>query len=263
MQTVSGYLNLIEQYIGQNTLYILIIAAWLVFISRLKLRKRRITITFIIILILTVYNPLSYQILIKLTEETATYYRFLWILPAHIMLTYFVYGEIQEIHHLKIQLITVCIICIGMFYIIIPKEDLLLPENASQIPLDTLEVAMQLDSLITENKKNKIKIIADQHICHTLRQYDSRICYLVEPLTETLDPELTEASGFGIMSMLMYNRNDIPPEIVNSILNTGEIDFLIVSISNDISLDYMQQINWQITATTSAYCILEYQESTF
>lgn len=262
MQTVSGFFDLIKQYLGGNALYIFVIAGWMVFISRLKRPERRITLTMLAIIILAVYNPLSHALLVKLTREASTYYRFLWLLPAHIMLVFFIYEGLRRIGHLKVQFLAVCIVCVGIFCVTISKEELYLPENASQIPEDTLEVAAALEEIREAENRESIMILADLHTFNTIRQYSSKIRLLLEPVY-SLEPERNTADSLGIMSMLEYNRNDIPAQPLNDYLNTCAVDYLVININNDISLSYMQRLHWQIVATTSAYHILQYQEPTF
>ena len=180
MQTVSGFFDLIKQYLGGNAFYIFVIAGWFVLICRLNRSKRRIALNTLALLLLGVYNPLSHMMLVRLTGETATYYRFLWLLPAHIMLVFFAYEGIQRIEHLKLQLLAVCIICIGIFCITITRDELRLPKNASQIPEDTLEVAVYLDELRKTENAEFIKILADLHTSNTIRQYNSKIQLLIE-----------------------------------------------------------------------------------
>lgn len=257
MQTVSGYFDLINQYLGGNILYIFVIAAWIIFICRLERKRRRIILTMLLLLFLAVYNPLSHALLVKLTGETATYYRFLWLLPAHIMFAFFVYEAISRIGRIKVQLFTVCVVCIGIFCMTVKKEELQLPDNASQIPMDTIEVAANLEELMEAEGVDETKIIADLHIYNTIRQYDAKICLHMEP-AYSLDPELDTEDSLGIMSMLAYNRDDISPTFVSDYLEAAKIDYVIISINNDISLAYMQKLHWQIIATTSAYHILQY-----
>lgn len=246
---------------GGNALYIFVIAGTILLIYSLKKEKRGTAILTILFLILMLYNPISYSILTKVTGNTDTYYRFLWLVPAHIMLAFFIYESIRKIESLKWQLLVVSVICVGILYMTVSKENISLPDNASQVSTDTLEIATQLDTIMAADNVQSVTIIVDQNVFNALRQYDARICFPVDLPFEGLSPERKTENILGIMSMLMYNRNDIPSEVICSLLEEAKVDYLVINIANDISLAYMQQLGWQIVATTSAYHILQYSDS--
>ena len=85
---------------------------------------------------------------------------------------------------------------------------------------------------------------------------------MIEP-PYSVNPEENTPDSLGIMSMLEYNRDDIPPQAVNDHLLDCQVDYLVININNNISLSYMQRLHWQIVATTTSYHILQYQDPVF
>ena len=64
MQTVNGFGDMVQQYIGQNILYIFAIFAWFLLLSQWKKQERRVALMAALLLLAAVFNPWSYQLLV-------------------------------------------------------------------------------------------------------------------------------------------------------------------------------------------------------
>lgn len=262
MQTVNGFGDMVQQYIGQNILYIFAIFAWFLLLSQWKKQERRVALMAALLLLAAVFNPWSYQLLVSFTKQRNTYYRFFWLIPCEGLAAFFIYESLQKIRNLKHRLLLVSGICIGLLCISTSKENWKLPENSYQLSFDILEVAEQLKDLRTESGQDQITIIADTNISNVIRQYDGNICL---PLANYQFGGMdgTEGEVPAVMVMLMNNQEHLDAAMVKETLASNEVDYLVISINNDISLSYMQRLHWQIAVTTSAYHILQYQEPVF
>lgn len=261
MQSVDGFRSMLQQYIGQNIAYLFVVLALFIFLSRQKKQIRLTAVIAILLLFVAIFNPISYKLLVNFSGQEKTYYRFFWLIPCEAAMAYFVYESIQCIENLKYKLILVCGICIGLLLLNTSQEEWQLPENSYQLPYDILEVAWELDELRTEKNKEKITVLADTNISHVIREYDATICF---PFTNyhVGKPKSLKGDVAAIMNMLEDNRDDLDAATVEETLSANNVDYLVINRNNAISLSYMQELHWQIIATTSAYHILQYQNPT-
>ena len=260
MQVVNGFWDMIQQYMNQNVLYVFVILAWILFLYQSRKSERQIGLIVTLLFLIAVFNPWSYQILINITGQIKTYYRFFWIIPCEIAVAYLLYECIRCIKNLTHRLILVCGICIGLLFLNTSWDNWNLPENSYQLSYDILEVAWKLQELRKEANLEKITILADTNICHVIRQYDANICFPFESYHIGLP---NEEDMSAVMTMLMNNQDSLDAATVTETLLSNNVDYLVININNDISLSYMQRLHWQIAATTSAYHILQYQEPVF
>ena len=251
---------MLQQYTGRNILYVFVALSFILFLYEKDKRERCTALIVIVLLSIVLFNPWSYDFLIKVTSQNATYYRFLWLFPCEVSFAFFIYKGLQHIKNLKHQMVFVCGICIGVLCLCTRLDEWNLPENPYQIPSEIIEVSEALKTLRVENSQKQSVIIGDAAIYYTLRQYDANTCF---PFPRF---DVTEWNGGNvgpevIMFILMNNRNDIDPHDTQNVLEANKIDYLVIHINNTISLEYLQQLGWQVVATTSAYHILEYEPS--
>lgn len=260
MQTVNGFWDMLEQYTGKSVVYLFVILAWIFFLFEMDKKSRKAVILAFALLLVTIFNPYSYNILIKLTGQYKTYYRLLWIFPCEIALSFFIYKSMDFINNTRHKLAIISIFCILSLFIFTNKENWKFPENSYQISSETIEVAESLKLLREEEGQERVTILADTNICHSIREYDANICL---PFSFYVINDLNGVKGNvpAIMSMLMNNQNNWDTSMVIDTLESNNIDYLVINISNDVSLAYMQQLHWQIVATTTSYHILQYQDS--
>ena len=177
MQVVNGFWDMLHQYMGGNILYLFAALAWILFLYQLKKQERRVALLAALLLFAAVFNPLSYRILITVTGQVKTYYRFLWIIPWETAIAYLLYEGMQRMDNLRHRLLLVCGICLGLLCMNTSREQWRLPENSYQLSYDILEVAEHLKSLRTEAGRDRITILADTNICHAIREYDASIIF--------------------------------------------------------------------------------------
>lgn len=261
MQSVNGFFDMICQFVNGNSLYVMVCVAFLCWLFFLKKKEKSVAVVAALLLIVLVYNPISFQIIGVRLGYIKTYYRFFWIVPYVLMLAYLVYMVICKIRNKNYRLILICMVCIGVLCIKISPDELKLPENAWQIPDETLEVAEQLKILMSEKEESNAVILCDLYIGNTIRQYyaDIRLPFKHFGFDE-IEADLDEETVYGLMSMLINNRNDISREAIRKIIEENHIDYLVVDMENNVSLTYMQELGWQIVSVTSSYYILRKPE---
>lgn len=257
MQSVNGFFDMLSQFVNGNALYAIVAAAYLLFIYMLRKRERHVAVAALLLLVLLIHNPVSYYILGEKLGYKITYYRFLWIVPYVPLFAYFIYEAIRRITNKKYRMVLVSVVCAGIVCISVKPGELALPDNPYQIPDETIEVAENLQTLLEQDNETSTVILADMYISNTIRQYKAHICLPFDLFgLGQLDSDLKEETSAGLMSMLMYNRNDISQEAIKRIVEENEIEYLVIRRENDVSLTYMQQMNWQIAGSTSSYYIL-------
>lgn len=261
MQIVNGFYDMLQQYTGKNILYLFVIVAWILFLSQQEKSERWTAIISAFLLLLAVFNPFSYRLLLQLSGQEQTYYRFFWLIPCEFAMAYFLYETMHCIKNLKQKLFLSCGLCMGLLLLNTSGEEWKLPENSYQLSYDILEIAWELEELREEENKESITILADTTISHVIREYDANICF---PFTSyhVGKPKSLKGDAAAIMEMLIDNRDDLDASTVNKTLSANNVDYLVVNCNNSISLSYMQGLHWQIVATTSTYHILQYEKST-
>lgn len=261
MQSVHGFFDMICQFINGNVFYALAGISFFLLLYFCGKKERNIAITAALLLLVLVYNPVSYQIIGVKMDYVKTYYRFLWLFPAASLLAYLVYKIILKFCDKKYRMVFVCMVCAGVLFFHVAPEELKLPDNAWQIPDETLEVAEQLKTLMREKNESNAVILCDLYIGNTIRQYDSGFCFPFKHFGfYELEADLDEETVHGLMSMLMYNRNDISKDAVGKIIQENQIEYLVINAVNDVSLAYMEEMGWQIVSSTSSYHILSKPE---
>ena len=261
MQQVYGFFDMLQQFVNGNPLYILVWAAGILLLINLKKKERYIAALAFLILILGIFNPISYQMLIEKTGRTAEYYRFLWLIPYAALLAYLVYAAFNSIKNNIYRLIIVSAVCIITLCGRIKAEDLKLPDNAYQIPDEVVEVAVQLEELMEMHGETNAVILSDYYISNIIRQYDANICLPFYGYDISVGPNLQSKDMYGLISMLIYNENDMPQDAIEMIVEGNQIAYLVLPKGNDVSIAYMQQMGWEIAGETSGYYILNKQQS--
>lgn len=257
MSAEIGFVDTLKGFMGQNPLYILAGVAWIVYVSRLEMKKKKKAVCMLLILIIAVFNPYIYWDVAARIGQTSTYYRFLWIIPYGMAFVYFLYEMIRQIENIKYRLALVAAVCVFILYV--NAQNWKAPDSIYQLPSDVIDVADALEILREKSGDDHTVILADMNISGIIRMYDANI-YL--PFSDSfalqkVNPQLNVESALGLMSMLMYNRNNFPAEVVERIVEKNAIDYLIVSKENQISAGYLYKLGWRVASATEEYYIFE------
>lgn len=261
MQTVSSFEDMLRQFTTGNVLYLLSVIALLIFFFKSNKNERKIFIGTILLLVLVIFNPISFQIICSKLGFLNRYYRFMWILPYNITIAYLLFESIRtikkDIYKLLVVIITSFLIISnsGAFYLIH------LPQNIYQLPTDVMEVAFELEDLMEKNEQSQIRIIADVQVSNSIREYNADICLPLERWDFSAVPlNLYNAMPFSLMAMLIENRTDIVAEEIERGIEDYKIDYLVIPTQNQDAIYYMQCINCVIVGGTTNYTIMQCME---
>lgn len=258
MLSVNSLFDLFKQFINGNGLYALVLLFGLIYIYHLNIKEKKVMICALLLLVIVIFNPLSYHIIGVKLKHTAQYYRFMWVIPYGLILAYGV-GETLKDMNRKAKILLASILCVSVIVICVPVEKLALPENVYQIPAETISVAEQLETLRVANNQEEVWVLTDGEICNTIRQYNARICYPMSTYhIAGIDPTLNEETVEGLCSMIMYNRCDISGDAIQGILAENQLDYLVIRVENMASITYLQELGWGIVGSTEKYCIMQY-----
>jgi len=256
MQSVSGFFDLIKQFVNGDGLYAIVCAIGLSFVFKLNIRDKKIALLTGVIFILAVFNPISFSLLSGYPGFEAGYYRLLWIVPVTLIMAYGL-GEIIGAVNKKTRLLLVIIVCICIVNIYIPKENLCMPDNIYQIPDETVDVANELERLRIESNKEQIRVVTDDKLANTIRQYNANICLVLEPHKASQLKDEYDEGYYGLYFMLLNDRDNMDVEHVKMIMLGQRIDYLVVSVNNRVTLGYLFDNGWINVGSTSQYVILE------
>lgn len=257
MATENGFFDVLQQFMGGNPLYAFVPCAIFLLLMNLSKGHRKAGIFAMAMFVLLIFNPISYRILLGKFGLQATYYRLLWMIPNVPLLAYLIYEAIRTIKDAKGRMFLVIMICLAIFATNVRPENLRLPSNIYQVSDDVVGICDQLEELIGERGETNANIVTDPIICNVVRQYDAHIC--LKALlwgTYSLNPEWNSEDALSLMSMLTYDRNDMPSDMVGRIIENYQIEFLVPPKANVNFIGYMQQLGWDVVGETEGYYIL-------
>lgn len=172
MQVSHSFWNVCQQYFSEGILLPLfgIAVLWLI----KKWNKRRRTVFFLAagISILLLYNEITYR-LTDLIGEQSTYYRFFWICPFVLPVSYLVI-EVYSLAKEKQRSFILIIMCFMVVLFSAQSFDkwFKLPENIYQLDTDVIQVA---DALMELTGGNQTTLVDNSEISSTIRQYNAKV----------------------------------------------------------------------------------------
>ena len=255
MQEVNSFFDVFVKYIDGNIFYILSVIGLILYILGCKKNERKTLVLYVGILLVVAFNPLSYHILKKVTDEAMTYYRLIWVFPVTIFFAYSLYMLISKLKNKYYQLFVAVVVALGIIIYSVDISDLTLPDNKWQIPDYTLEVADSLEKLFDKEGVSGAVVLTDYETANTIRQYTARVWLPCSP--RNLDINSTSETIEGVMAMIIDNRDDISSEAVDNILKTYGVRYIVVNISHGTSISFLKDLGWKIIDQTSDYFIME------
>lgn len=257
METQNGFFDVLQQFMGGNPLYVFVLCAAILLLMNLSKGYRRAAIFAMVVFVLFIFNPISYRILLDKFGLYKTYYRFLWMIPTVPLLAYLFYETVCTVKDAKGRVLLVIMTCLAVFATNIRPENMQLPSNVYQISDDVVDICNQLENLIGKRGETMANIVTDPNISNVVRQYDAHVCLKATVRwTNTIDLGLYSEDALSLMSMLTYDRNDMPIDAVGRIIENYQIDYLVPPKVNVNFIGYMQQLGWNVVGETEGYYIL-------
>ncbi len=175
-----GYLEACLSYYSENCAYFMLYLAALVFVAvKGTKQEKQIFIPGAILLLLTVYNPVTPVVLDKIFDVNSEYYRFFWIAPVIILVPYIAVRIIGLCQNRKQKAVTVILlITIGIFSgNFLYKNGYVPADNIYKMPKEM----MQISEIIHKDAKETYpKAFLEYEYNMQMRQYDPKILLTID-----------------------------------------------------------------------------------
>ncbi len=273
MQTISvagdGILYLfkcIALYNG-SSLYLLFYLAFLFLIFFKGDRESREVFLYPgIIILLTVYNPLLPLLINKLFDVNREYYRFMWITPVCILLSFFAARYVMRAgKNIPWRVLSAT----GLLFIFIGTGSFVYAggytncENVYKIPNEVMAVSR----MIRNNTDMKYPVaIMDRDMQMEIRQYDASILLACDRtqyldfLGDVNEDELTEQKNEYVDRLLsvIAKHEEIDKESFREALNKTNTQFVVVEKVSPV-LRYLSDAGLEMTGTTGSRVVFKFE----
>ena len=250
-------------YWGQIYFFGVFVVAVLWFFLAQKHRLKYFSL-YTFFLFLTIYNPVLVKIFFKYFNQDSVYYRFFWLLPVNLVITYLIVHSISCISNCVKRAITLCVIICMIVLLGSPVKYfsslLNVPDNLYKVSDDLLEVSEYIHQ-DTDTPNPRVAVSAD--LLMTIRQYDPTItlttvrdyalCWQGLPDFQYLLANSYYSSEKSIMDVI-YGGDYSNPEAFSTSIAETATQYLVFSKTVDIQ-PFLQSMNYQYIAETANYII--------
>lgn len=220
-------------------------------------KKRRVYIGLVsLILLLLIYNPVSYSILTKIVGGTG--YRVFWLLPAWSAFAYVLYTAINHIPWKKAKLpLTVLISGLLLLYGLHTNTYTYTLSNIYQIPGDTVELADEMLQIMDERGMESAVLYGNADFLSTLRQYSARFILHLEPRDHPLMEENAGRKNYlGLGQFITTGTYRLEPDYASDILIDNEVYFIVIYRTLTDSIEYLGNLGWHEIAGNDTFVVL-------
>ena len=237
MQTLtvaeSGFLYIVKcvQYYSGGGLYLLLFLLGLVYLFRKGTdRDKEIFVYPSIVLILTVYNPVCPVLINSFFDINKEYYRFLWITPVVIMLSYIATKLVTDGDHSKgwRVIVAASLACFLMgLGVFVYSKGYTASTNIYKMP----EEVMQITDIIHQNSSSEYpRALCDYNMNMEIRQYDASIL-----LAANREQYMSAVAG-KITEQSIYSEGNYPEKLLSVLVMGKELE-------KDIFIQAMEETN--------------------
>ena len=172
MQISHSFWNVCEQYFAESIVLPVFLLALLYLLKKWKKEKRIAFYAIAAASLLVLYNGVSHRIL-EIAGEGSTYYRFFWICPILLVITY---GIVELVAYIpkkhRLSVLLVLSLAGYMFSQTQIQSWVTLPENIYQLDDDVIQTA---DALMELTGGEPTTLIDNGTLTGTIRQYNAKI----------------------------------------------------------------------------------------
>ncbi len=265
-------LECFKRFQGEGVFFVPFVIAVIAFLWISGKKARRSAGGYLLVLGLSVYNPLVITFIIEKLHLSDEYYRFLWMLPVTVFLAWFAAWLVRRFSKPLLQA-GVCAAC--MLLLALPGKSILarglaVAENIYKIPDEVMEISAVLHEI---SGKEEITVYADFDLAVLFNQYDPS-CHMVMSYgdvadfkSDTYDEEMTAVYD-GIFPpefiskwflYQIYERNhlgsEIPP-LARSLAWLGT-EYVVLN-KDDAMLEYTLEQNCVPVHETQTYIIMQF-----
>ena len=272
MQTLnvadSGFLYIFKciEYYSGGCFYLALYLAALVFLFRKgKVRDREIFIYPSVVLLLTVFNPLFPVAVNSLFDINKEYYRFLWITPVVILLSYTAVQIVMDNDFSKGKrtVMTIALTCLLMGLGVFVYADGYTPvSNIYKMP----EEVLQISEMIHNHSKTEYpRALCDYNMNMEIRQYDASILLAVDrerymnAVAGKISDEMLEQEGYypeKLLAVLVMGKQ-LDHDKFREALDATNTEYIVLDHYSRM-IYYMEQAGLEKVGETATRVVMHY-----
>lgn len=274
MQTLtvaeSGFLYIFKciGYYSGSCFYLLLYAAALIFLFKKGNEKEKDIFLYPgITLILTVYNPLTPVVINSLFDINKEYYRFIWLTPVVIILSYIavklIWRYFSKRGERTVALLALVLLLAGSGRFVY-AEGYVPTTNNYKMPGEVIQTA----EIIRRTSKVKYpRALCDYNLNMEIRQYDASILLTADrerymaAVAGNITDEMLEADGYyqeKLLAMLVQEKRLSKP-VLEEALESTNTEFIVLSKKSKI-IDYLKDNGFSEAGDTESRLVL-YREN--
>ena len=272
MQTLtvagSGLLYIFKciGYYSGSCFYLLIYAAALVYLFLKGSDKEKdLFVRPGIMMLLTVYNPLTPVLIDKIFDINKEYYRFLWITPVVIILSYCAVKIVSEKFKGRgertIAVVAFVFLLMGAGNFVYAKGYMATTNNY-KMPGEVIQVA----EIIRRSSTVKYpRALCDYNLNMEIRQYDASILLTADrekymnAVAGNITDEMLAAEGSYVNRLLamVVQERKLPKDILLEALTETNTEYIVLSKESGI-IDYLKKFGFKEVGDTKSRIVLHY-----
>ncbi len=273
MQTLTvaetGFLyifNCIAYYSG-SCFYLLIYAAALVWLFLKGSEKEKDLFVFPgIMTLLTVYNPLTPVLIDKVFDINKEYYRFIWITPVVIVLSYCAVKIVSESFGSRGER-TVAIAALALLLMgsgsFVYSEGYTPTTNNYKMPGEVIQVA---EIIRRSSEVEYPRALCDYNLNMEIRQYDASILLTADrekymnAVAGNITDEMLAAEGSYVNRLLamVVQERKLPKEVLEEALSATNTEYIVLSKESGI-IEYLKRFGFKEVGDTKSRIVLHYE----
>lgn len=255
----------LKTYLGNVYFFGAFIGCIFLFLAHKKYPLRFISY-YVILLFVTIFNPFFVKYIFKHFHQDEVYYRFFWLLPINIVISYIAIYFLYKWHGALKKVFA----CLGLAVTILSLGDPVIyistifqfPDNLYKVPDDVVEVSELIHQ--TADTDTPYVAAADD-LLMTLRQYDPSIvltlerdrvlCWQGSPLFQSLSDNGAYQAQKPIMDVIYGGDTSFPDKFLDS-MEITQTQYLVYSKNIDV-FDFLESLNYKYIGETDKYFVFE------
>lgn len=228
------------QYDGNAKYLILyIVALLLIFIGKNKWSKRLFLYP-AVILFATIFNPLVVRILIGLLDISERYYRFIWLLPMAIVISFVAVELISRVRDRKKYIALVCVFIVVLVFcgnIGTRYKNYKVLDNKYKVSVDII----QISQILHRDTKKENPLVAYSNILMVeYRTYDPSVISLfgredaisdIDLSKEHMQECIQKQDYKSLLYAVVTCGYRLPYDVLDQTIENSNIDYLIINKS--------------------------------
>lgn len=223
---------------------------------------------------LTVFNPLVYRYIIPISDSSASYYRFIWILPLVALSSCFLVELVSLTGHalpaptsnkasaqssrsgIVVSVLVAFILCAAILFSgtsYLKKENITPPENKFTISRATLDISQFIQD--DPDHRDGDVVLAPTQIMMELQAYDSTIVPAL-PRTEYINYKKVDSVYEPLLSLILEGPESTWHHFDNVLYNCRSLDVEYIVTLTLFDLDrYMDFLDYPVYNRTGDYTL--------